>query len=158
MLRPSVCALMLACSMSIIGCQDPSAPRDSFRSSFITTVSTPTIYAFGNHTCELRPGNIALCWGKNAEGQLGIRTNTVSEITPQNVREPAGVSFVAMGGGAYHTCGLTSGGLAYCWGDNTFGELGTGGTLARNYPRPVSMPEGVTFAQISAGGGRHTCA
>jgi alpha-tubulin suppressor-like RCC1 family protein len=158
MLRLSMRTVVIACVVSIIGCQDPSEPQDVYTASFATAVSVPTVYAFGNHTCELRPGNIALCWGRNAEGQLGIRTNTVSEITPQNVREPAGVSFVAMGGGVYHTCGLTALGIAYCWGDNTFGELGTGGTLARNYPRLVSMPDGIAFAQISSGGGRHTCA
>ena len=52
-------------------------------------------------------------------------------------------------------CGLTSEGVAYCWGHNRYGQLGDGSTTERQTPAPVA---GTTrFTSISAQYD-HTCA
>ena len=56
--------------------------------------------------------------------------------------------------GVWHTCGVTPGGAAYCWGDNFFGQLGDGTSVARATPVPVAG--GLRFAAVSAGS-FHTC-
>jgi alpha-tubulin suppressor-like RCC1 family protein len=54
-----------------------------------------------------------------------------------------------------HTCAVTTGGLAYCWGANTFGQLGDG--TATQQEAPVAVSGGLTFSTVSATGASHTC-
>ena len=56
--------------------------------------------------------------------------------------------------GATHTCGIAVGGVVYCWGDNAYGQLGTGDE--RSSPKPVAVIGGQTFSSLSAGDG-FTC-
>ncbi len=51
-------------------------------------------------------------------------TKSVSRFAPPSEALSAGV--VALALGDYHTCGLLTGGGVYCWGGNTWGQLGTG--------------------------------
>lgn len=54
------------------------------------------------------------------------------------------------------SCALDRGGRAYCWGDNTFGQLAVGDT-ARVHPSPRAVVGGLTFRSIVAGSG-YVCA
>ena len=66
------------------------------------------------------------------------------------------LAFPALDGGYAHTCSLTSGGDAYCWGLNVDGELGTGATSPSSAV-PILVSGGVSFASLYPGG-KHTCA
>ncbi|MGH7445716.1 MAG: RCC1 domain-containing protein [Longimicrobiales bacterium] len=57
--------------------------------------------------------------------------------------------------GAAHSCGLAESGEAYCWGDGSSGQLGTGDTDSKRYAVPVGAEGG--FTALTAGGD-HTCA
>jgi len=70
------------------------------------------------------------------------------------VKVKSGVRFVAIAAGAVHTCAIAAGGDAYCWGRNTYGQLGDGGTTDRN--EPVRVLGTHAFASIRAFGS-HTC-
>jgi len=50
-----------------------------------------------------------------------------------------------------HTCGMTLGGEAYCWGGNSSGQLGNGSTTDAS--TPVLVAGDLTFAMVTAGGG-----
>ncbi len=94
---------------------------------------------------ETRHSN-AYCWGDNNSGQLGNGTTTNSAI-PTVVA--GGLNFSAVSAGGRHTCGVSSdgltgsppaGGAAYCWGDNTFGQLGNSWTTSSAIPVNVAAP------------------
>ncbi len=112
--------------------------------------------AGGHHTCAITPANNAMCWGSNMFGQVGVGSNVLQYNTPQAVAP--GQTLVTITTGMYHTCALNGAGAAWCWGSNSWGQIGDGTTTNRLLPVPV--PGGITFASISAGGNSavsHTC-
>ena len=70
--------------------------------------------------------------------------------------------------GYEHTCVLSSNSMAYCWGNNTLGQLGNGRRLgdlgsSQYLPRPVQVlnPDGnqpLSLLTAISAGGAHTCA
>lgn len=105
------------------------------------------------HTCGLTTIGAPYCWGNNHDGALGNDTSGVY-VNSTPVPVSGGLTFQAVGAGWEHSCGLTTAGAAYCWGNNQDGELGTGSTTASSVPVPVSG--GLTFVALSVGG-YHAC-
>jgi alpha-tubulin suppressor-like RCC1 family protein len=69
------------------------------------------------------------------------------------IAAPAPYTSVAAGGD--HTCGLTTGGAAVCWGRNDQGQLGRGGTPG-NPALPAPVATTLRFALLVSGSG-HSC-
>ena len=113
-------------------------------------------------TCGVTSSGAAYCWGNNDRGQLGNGDNTGPEqcaplsgacsTTP--VAVAGGLSFSTVSAGLLHTCGLTSAGAAYCWGDYNGGTLGTAPPANPGVPGAVSG--GLSFSALATGG-HHTC-
>ncbi len=112
------------------------------------------IAAGTSHVCALASGAVK-CWGRNVTGQLGDGNFNGYTASPVNTLGlPAGITRIVAGDG--HTCALTAGGGAKCWGDNSFGQLGTGAPPNLAVPGDVfGLTSGV--ADIVAGA-VHTCA
>jgi len=110
------------------------------------------------HACALTPTGRVYCWGDNSRGQLGDGTFG-TDGTPVRVQAPAGVRFVEVSTGAIHSCALAANGSAWCWGDNSLGQLGDGTATASPVPVRVQAPSGVRFTSLASGdGAAHTCA
>jgi alpha-tubulin suppressor-like RCC1 family protein len=124
-------------------------------SSMPLGVTFTGIAAGNSFACALAVTGEPWCWGSNSSFQLGDGTST-ARTTPTLVTMPSGVTFVSLALGSSFACGLTSAGLADCWGSNSVGQLGDGTMTVRSVPTAVTMPSGVTFATLTTGGS-HTC-
>lgn len=91
--------------------------------------------------------------GKDAESPTGPESSAL-EPAPASAATSAQLSFRMVSTGHSHSCGLTAGNKAYCWGAGGSGQLGDGTATSRLGPSPVAG--GLSFTQVSAGGG-HTC-
>jgi len=81
------------------------------------------IYGGGSHHCGLTASGDAWCWGANYFGALGDGSRSDQSV-PVRVRAPEGVRFTQLALGGSHTCGLSTDGRLFCWGDNSLGQLG----------------------------------
>jgi alpha-tubulin suppressor-like RCC1 family protein len=111
----------------------------------------------GRHACAIvGPVDGAVCWGRNASGQLGNGSRSKADRpTPVKV---AGLAFgvKAISVGDAHSCAVTRAGGVKCWGFNGDGQLGNGSTTNSRVPVNVrGLTGGVTAI---AAGLDYTCA
>jgi alpha-tubulin suppressor-like RCC1 family protein len=99
------------------------------------------------HTCGLTTASAIYCWGNNHAGELGNGATSYTNSRP--ILVSGGLSFVTVGAGHEYSCGLTTGGEGYCWGDNHFGELGTGDSTFSAVP--VRVAGRLVFGALSVG-------
>jgi alpha-tubulin suppressor-like RCC1 family protein len=84
-----------------------------------------TQVAFGRvHMCGLSLGSVE-CWGNSYDGQVGGSIG-VDRNTPGLVGGGVLFASITSGPNADTTCGLTTAGRAYCWGNGRLGQLGNG--------------------------------
>jgi alpha-tubulin suppressor-like RCC1 family protein len=83
-----------------------------------------TITVGERHTCGLTVEGIVQCWGYNAFGALGDGTFVEVRTAPVLLSTATPLLFKKIAAGAYHTCGITTSNVTYCWGDNSLSQLG----------------------------------
>jgi alpha-tubulin suppressor-like RCC1 family protein len=174
--RGFVCAVQVAPVNGAVDCwgennDDQTGQSGGSTNGFVRFVLTPTtipnltlavagnsIAAGGKHACGLGVNNAPICWGNNESGQLGDgtqNTTTPAFKAPTPVAMPNGVTFNRIYAGGDNTCGLTTAGDAYCWGDNSFGQTGTGG-IGGVILTPTKVPD-ITFKSLSLVNGGTVC-
>jgi len=112
-----------------------------------TTLRFRSITAGAHHTCGLTSSGEAYCWGLDEFGQLGASAPELcygfgnpAPCSHVPLLVTGGLHFSALDAGSWHTCGLTSGGQIWCWGDDSRGELGDG--TVTNSTNPVLVIAG----------------
>jgi alpha-tubulin suppressor-like RCC1 family protein len=109
-------------------------------------------------TCALLTNGQVRCWGYNGDGQVG--NGSAAETIPRAkvVSNPTGTGpltgVTQLTAGERHVCARLSNGQVRCWGDNDYGQLGTGGGSAGR-PKVVRARSGTGpltgVTQIDAG-------
>jgi alpha-tubulin suppressor-like RCC1 family protein/lysophospholipase L1-like esterase len=104
---------------------DGTTDDRSVPTAVVGLAATPVALAAGGaHTCAAMSSNV-LCWGDGREGQLDGSPRAGSN--PQPLSAPAlPVGVTALAAGQDVSCALRSDGRVQCWGDNDFGQLGSG--------------------------------
>jgi alpha-tubulin suppressor-like RCC1 family protein len=92
---------------------------------------------YQNTACGVTPSGVAYCWGRIATAFGPGWVQSEFSSIPRLV--PGSLVFTDVSVGHFHlACGLTSEGVAYCWGQNSRGALGDGSTTSSLVPRKVS--------------------
>jgi alpha-tubulin suppressor-like RCC1 family protein len=97
------------------------------------------------HACGLR-GTTAYCWGSDLHNMLGSNSVTGSETSP--VLVPGSLAWQSISAGWTNSCGVTTGGKLYCWGDNSFSQLGTS---AGDKAAPTQVGTDTDWESVSTG-------
>ncbi len=89
------------------------------------------------HICAVTQAGAARCFGYGYAGQLGSGDSYTFSFYPTHVVGlDQGVAAITAGGD--HTCALTVGGAAKCWGANQDGQLGDNSQVQANVPVDVT--------------------
>ena len=105
----------------------------------------------------------AYCWEANAHGEMGDGT---TQGSTHPVPVAGGLAFSSVSAGIIQTCGVTVDGDAYCWGNDSFGQLGVSPGVVSSRCALQDLPCALTpvrvigwrrFTSISTGFGNHTC-
>lgn len=105
----------------------------------------------GKSACAVKLDGTAWCWGRNANGQLGIGTEGASKSVPQRVADPGPWLEVNKSPRWHANCGIKVDGTAWCWGGNISGNLGFGSEVEANHPTPVQVSDPGPWATIDMG-------
>lgn len=156
--------------MNYPGSNQPYVGPETKYLSPANILDNKTVTAFDvghDHACAMADG-IPYCWGHNDYGQLGRGTVDPNWWTIRGVPAPVVMSGELTGksfskfavSDAGVTCGLIDS-TAYCWGNNEYGQTGTG--LTDNFvlsPTKVAGPlTGKTVTDIETKGwGESVCA
>lgn len=119
----------------------------SFQSSPVTVSGGLTFSQVSTGSglaCAVTTAANGYCWGDNTFGQLGIGSTVPLPTPPQPRAVSGGLSFSLIDAGYFHTCGVTTAHIAWCWGraqdglNPTASALGNGATRVSNTPVEVS--------------------
>lgn len=95
------------------------------------------------HSCGLTEDKRAICWGRNYELQLGFPNtdaDTADYDTP-GTSVDEGLSFRQLAPAMFHTCGVSTDDVVYCWGSNENAQRGNGVGPSP----PTAVPQKVVF-------------
>ncbi len=109
------------------------------------------------HACAIASDNNAYCWGRNDYGQLGNNstTNSLVPVAVNTAGALAGKTIREIAVAGFHTCVIASDNKAYCWGQNSDGELGNNSTTNSLVPVAVNTAgvlAGKTIRKITMSG------
>jgi alpha-tubulin suppressor-like RCC1 family protein len=131
---------------------DGSTTSSSTPSANTRLTQVASVAAGASHTCAVTTAGDLYCWGANTAGQVG-NGGTSTVTTPQKIAI-SGQTVKSVHAGSQHTCALTASDQVYCWGDNTYYQVGSNVAL----PRTPTLVPGLTGVTQLSVGDSHSCA
>jgi alpha-tubulin suppressor-like RCC1 family protein len=113
-----------------------------------------SIAAGSSHSIAAKGNGTVWAWGSEYNsGALGNGSQTGTSTVPVQVLNLTGA--IAVSGGYYHGIAVRDDGTIWTWGDNSYGQLGTGAGDEESTPTQV---DNLTQATAVDGGGSHSVA
>lgn len=111
-------------------------------------------------TLTAQPNTTALPLGTFSATTSVSATNASNSPQTLTINLTSAVTFTKIATGAAFACGLTTGGTVFCWGDNSYGEIGIGTTGSGSYlPTYVPVPTTTGQSVLDVVAGQyHVCA
>ncbi len=107
------------------------------------------------HTCAIHNDKTLYCWGSNGSGEIGNDGANTEKANIDGVKTPTKIGekeWVHVSAGRDFTCGIKEGGALYCWGRNSWGELGNGESGNENSKKvPVVIAEDLKWKYVATG-------
>ena len=130
-------------------------PADVTTTGVLAGKTIISLAAGRNHSLALCSDGTVAAWGLNADGQIGPNGGTqinVPVVVPAT-RGLSGKRVISLAAGDTHSLALCSDGTVAAWGDNRWGQLGSGG-ISSDEPVAVSTSgalSGKRVVSIAAG-------
>ncbi|HVH45063.1 MAG TPA: hypothetical protein VM925_22070 [Labilithrix sp.] len=110
----------------------------------LSPVTVPSIddatflWAGFEHACVTRKAGKVTCWGSAGEGQVGNGAIEAAGSISPPVAVVDAPAAIAVWTGGNRSCAVAEDGRAFCWGQNTNGQLGDGTTKSAYVAVPVT--------------------
>jgi alpha-tubulin suppressor-like RCC1 family protein len=101
------------------------------------------VAAGGRHELAVLSGGTVMAWGDDTFGQLGNGIASANGDTEVPAAVPGLSGVTAVAAGEEHSLALLSDGTVMAWGENRYGQLGSGSTAGSAVPVPVKGLTGV---------------
>ncbi len=109
----------------------------------------------GDVHCYIATSGKAYCSGEGSNGELGdgLSSQSDSYVEVKDIDEVVEMSIIGRGD-TEAICALREDGSVWCWGENTYGQLGDGTNIDKNIPTNVAGISGIVKI---LGGRYHFC-
>jgi len=135
---------------------------ERWRRALASSRAVSRLAGSSSRTCGIRDDGALACWGNGELGRLadGVPDEPHTTPSPTRARRGSTGEYVAdalqVVAGDTHSCLLNRDHQVECWGDNSQGQLGTGGDVERT--ATTQLIPNLDGVEALAAGASHTCA
>jgi len=121
-----------------------SVPVAADRSGLLSSKTIKTISTSGTHACAITTEDKIYCWGRGQYGQLGnnLMSNSLIPVSVIMTGALSGktIKILSSAAGGTHTCTIASDDQIYCWGSNSYNQLGDNTNVSSSVPIGIYSP------------------
>lgn len=141
----------------VLGNAKTKASKVPVKVSGLTGLTVTSLVSSAGNAGALTSTGLVYDWGLNTSGQLGDgATSSYSDVPVQvTIPDHSLVTQYVQGGSATdngQSLVMLADGSLYAWGNDTWSQLGDGGTTSQRSPERIQPPSGVTYQTLASGG------